>query len=301
MAYPNPSDWNSAAPLSGWYLLNGASPQTCGATGWDLLASLQTELSARVSDAGSLPSFDVTVNSVPINDSSNPSGAVGWSSDVLRVLYAVAQSLGASSQYLSAIQSDAQSGAGPISPATLQTGIWIADRLNHRFTSSGAEIWNAGSPADVSIPAGTSYPLMDAAPPVAPSGTYGSRCNAVSVSEANLIPVVRTVSPFTFSEFLILGILVVAVGAVVVMSRDIPVTGRGGVRKNPSKFSPGQHVLLPRGLQVGMGSLKTQTSAIVDSVHFREEDGSEFYRVSWVDRKGKRRSTYVNASDVGLR
>lgn len=278
MPYPNPPDWNSSDPLSGWYLSRLSSgTSACSTSGWSLLGSLQSELSGRLSLLGPEPTYDgstVDASSVPLNDAADPGSAVGWNQAVLRALYAVARAYAIPQSYLAAIQNDAQSGVGPVSPTTFQVGTWIADRIDHRFVQgSSTELYGQGSPDDVQVPSGSSLPRMDAAPPLPPGGTtYGSVCNALSADAASLIPVIQTVSPFRFSQALIFGALAVAVGAVVFMSKDIPVTGRGGVRKNPQGNISGPWEWWPRETMPGIKELPDPINPEYGTLYMVEGD-----------------------------
>lgn len=253
--YPNPPDWNSAAPQSGWYItrvcervdrrtgcLSAQSPTMCGATGWDMLSSLQTELAGRLGEAGSLPDWNgMPISSVPLNDPRT--GAVGWNRQVLQALWAVAATYqGVPASSLAAIQADADSGASTVSVETMQVGFWIGGVTSYSGTGTetGEPVYGIGSPTDIQIPEGTSPPRTDVAPPMSVGGGgSGGRvvCNALSADAANLIPVVRTVSPFRFSVLAAFSILALAVGAVVVLSRDVPVYSKKA-KKNPSRPNP---------------------------------------------------------------
>jgi hypothetical protein len=68
------------------------------------------------------------------------------------------------------------------------------------------------------------------------------------------------------------------------------------LREASASLSIGDRVLLPAGHQVGMGRLRADTEATVESEH-EDSNGGTFYRVWWKD-KGKRRTTYVNAQEV---
>lgn len=256
MPYPGSSDWNSGAPLSAFYLHRVSSQPTnaCSTTGWDMLRSIQTEVADRLNAYGPLPTYDgtnVDASSVPVNDPTlPPQQLVGWNRDLLRALYALGQRFNISSTYLSALRSDAESGAASISTPTLQTGIWIGDRIYHGFDGNGNELWGLGSPDEVAIPQATTYPQMNVVPPIPAAeagGTYSTtgQCNAISASAESLIPIARSVVPFQFNPWLILAAIALAAGAAVVMSRDVPVrsetvrTRRSSqrARSNPAAIS----------------------------------------------------------------
>jgi hypothetical protein len=243
VSYPQPPDWNNATQFSGWYLYQPSAGQNsvCSFDGWDMLVALQGQLRDRLATAQ--PTFDGTQvdgTSVPANDPSNPGAAVGWNPATLRALWAVTNQAGVASNLLSAIQSDAQTGIGTISPSTLQVGIWIADDYYHgTVAGTGQDTYSVqvSQPSVVQIPQGTSYPDMDTAPPVpagAASVSAGSTCNAIPPNAAALIPVVQTVVPFQFNELLVIGIALLAIGTLVVMSSDVPVVSKQ-IREEQSK------------------------------------------------------------------
>ena len=111
-------------------------------------------------------------------------------------------------------------------------GIWIADDYYHGVVAgTGQDMYSvqASQPTVVSIPQGTNFPSMDTPPPVpggAASVAAGSTCNAIPPNAAALIPVIQTVVPFTFSEGLVIGIVVLAIAAVVIASSDVPIVSK---------------------------------------------------------------------------
>lgn len=265
MAYPSPPDWMSASSYSGWYMTGAGSgsPNVCGSDGWSMLRSLQTELHDRLSPAssdpnvpggfGPLPTFDgstVDGTGVPANDFSNQQNS-GWDPGTLRALWAVASHAGAGSEYLSAVQQDAQSGSGPVSATTLQVGIWVGARYYQGVDQTGANVYGVrvSQPSAVTIPQGTNFPLMDQPPPAPSTELIGpGTCNAIPPNTAALIPVAQTVVPFRFNELLVVGLVVAAVGAVAVLSMNVPVVGSEArreqaasvaraSRRNPRRFA----------------------------------------------------------------
>lgn len=234
MSYPQPPDWMSGTPYSGWYLSNvsGGNPNVCSTDGWDLLVSLQTELHGRLATDGfgPLSTYDgstVDGTGFQVNDSGSQQN-YGWNAETLKALWAVASHVGLTSEYLQAIQADAQAGSGSVSPTTLQVGIWVADGLYHSvYQGSGQDVYGVqvSQPSAVSIPQGTVYPSMDQPPPAQPGGgnSLGSRCNAIPPNQAALIPVAQTVVPFRFNELLVIGLGLAVVVAMVVMSKDVPI------------------------------------------------------------------------------
>lgn len=60
----------------------------------------------------------------------------------------------------------------------------------------------------------------------------------------------------------------------------------------------GQKVILPRGLKVGMGTLKSSVNDAVVLTVEHNDQGGIFYRVGWTDSKKKQRTTYVTEDDV---
>lgn len=234
MPYPDPPDWNSGTPLSAWYLY-AANGQTsvCSSTGWDMLAALQSQLHARLTGIGAvaaigpLPTYDgSSILDAGVNDPTSTQMATGWDTNTLQALYAVAQHYGVDQSYLSAIQSDATSGASQVSQATLQTGIWIGDSLDHA-SQGGSDIYGQGSPADAQIPSVTLFPSTTTAPPVPPSQSSGSQCNSIPPSVASVISVQPAVIPFVFDEWAVFGVLVVATGIIIALTRNVPIRVKG--------------------------------------------------------------------------
>ena len=232
MAAPATSNWMSPAPLSAW-VLHGSNI-VCATTGWDFLQSLQTFLQSRLSDQ-ELPSFDGTTvgpDVVPINDPTLP--ARGWDRDLMRALWAVARRDGAPSSYLSAITDDAQ--AGTVSARTLAVAAWVSYFGQGIGAQTGQQRYGVGSPDEVSIPADIVLPSASQAPPPsvgsgAGTAATGFACNTIPASTANLIPITRTVSPFSFNTLLVFGIIAVGVGAAVLFTHRVPSAGR--TRRNP--------------------------------------------------------------------
>ncbi len=231
MAAPATSNWMSSAPLSAW-VLHGQNV-VCATTGWDFLQSLQTFLQSRLADQ-ELPSFDganVGPDAVPINDPTLPSR--GWDRDLLRALWAVARRDGAPSSYLSAITDDAQ--AGTMSARTLAVAAWVSYFGQGIGAQTGQQRYGVGSPDEVSIPADIVLPSAVQAPPPsvgAGSGTAstGFACNTIPASTASLIPISRTVSPFSFNTLLVFGIIALGVGAAVLFTNRVP---NARTRRNP--------------------------------------------------------------------
>lgn len=54
----------------------------------------------------------------------------------------------------------------------------------------------------------------------------------------------------------------------------------------------GDTVKLPKGTLVGMIALRYDTDAKVTHILSRD-DGSRYYRVEWIDIKGREKSTYI--------
>lgn len=223
---------------SGWFVHRvGGQSSICSSTGWDTLADLQLELQSRLS-SGSLTTYDgsaVDASGILPNDPTiQPAQA--WNVTLLRALYAVAQNANAPQSFLLQIQGDAQNGTGSISTGTLQTGIWIGKGYYSGVVrGSGQTAYGTGSPAEISIPMGTTYPSMDVAPPVPTTGVgSGAICNVAPVNIDTLVPVNQTVVPFQFNLWLVLGVAAVTVGAMAVMAMNVPVTSTN-VRKNPAR------------------------------------------------------------------
>lgn len=227
MSYPQPSDFASAVPLSAWFLHANADGTTsvCSSTGAGLLYDLQYRLQDRLTTTP-LPTFDGTLldgTAVPSPDPLNPPG--GWDAATLRALWAVANDANAPAQYLSAVHGDAQLGAGPVSAATLQTGLWVGEGYYEGVVAgTGASRYGVGSPDEVRVPAGAALPAIDAAPqaPSNATSTSGAVCNAVPANVAATIPVVQTVVPFQFNAWIVFAVVVVGVGAIVWLARDVP-------------------------------------------------------------------------------
>lgn len=237
MSYPDPPDWNNASPLSAWYLktTNGQTA-VCSSNGWDMLSGLQSGLHDRltgitIAAIGPLPTYDgSSVLDASINDPSLTSNT-GWDVNTLKALYAVAQNYGVDQSYLSAIQSDATSGATQVSQATLQTGLWIADRLDSLIDQNGVITYGNGSPSVAEIPSATLYPSTTAPPPVstnASSSTGQSLCNAITPAQLAATPVQQSIIPFVFDEWMVFGVLCVAAGVIVVLTRNVPVRVKTG-------------------------------------------------------------------------
>ncbi len=55
---------------------------------------------------------------------------------------------------------------------------------------------------------------------------------------------------------------------------------------------PGDIVRLPKGTLVGMINLRYDTDAKVTHI-LKRDDGSDYYRVEWIDIKGRVKSTYI--------
>ena len=62
-----------------------------------------------------------------------------------------------------------------------------------------------------------------------------------------------------------------------------------GLREGRS-LKVGDKIPLPTGTSIGMGKLKKDVIATVDTIE-TDNEGKTFYRVSWVE-KGKSRNTY---------
>ena len=54
----------------------------------------------------------------------------------------------------------------------------------------------------------------------------------------------------------------------------------------------GDNVRLLKGTLVGMHNLRYDTDAKVTHI-LKRDDGSNFYRVEWIDIKGRVKSTYI--------
>ncbi len=239
MSYPATSNWMDPATGSAWFIhrITGRPTTVCATTGWDSLADLQLELQSRLAN-GSFTTYDgsaVVDTSIFPNDPSLPP-FLGWSLNLLKALYAIARDAHAPQSYLSAIQSDAQVGSGPISAGTLQTGLWIGKGYySGVIAGSGATGYGVGSPDEVSIPTSAVMPSMDIAPPVPTNGvSSGAVCNVAPIAVDTLVPVNQPVVPFTPNVWLVLGVIVVAIGGALVLSRDVPITeGERATRRNP--------------------------------------------------------------------
>ncbi len=213
--YPNPSDWNNGSPNSAWIVRSG---HICQTTGWNFLLGLQTQLRYRLS-AAALPSYDGSLihgDDVPVND---PTGAsVGWTSSLLKGLYAIAQNDGAPQEYLASIQGDAL--VNNVSAMTLAAAAWISD-FSTGYAADGSAVYGQGSPNDIQIPVGTSLPQFGITPPASPY-VLGMDCNLVGT--AAVIPVGSgNIIPFAANGWVILGML--AFGAIVsgVLVKNVPV------------------------------------------------------------------------------
>jgi hypothetical protein len=197
-------------------------------TGWDALADLQLELQSRLSDS-SLPSFDGQVDSsaVPINDPTLPSRP--WDRNLLRALYAVAQNARVPAKYLDAIRADAALGSGAVSQLTFQTGMWVGQRYYSGIArGTSTPVYGLGTPDEVMVPGGTVLPSMSAPPPVPTGGTRqtGATCNVAPTNLANLTPISQTIEPFQFNPLVVFTIAALAVGTIVFLARDVPVTDK---------------------------------------------------------------------------
>ena len=53
----------------------------------------------------------------------------------------------------------------------------------------------------------------------------------------------------------------------------------------------GDRIVLRAGTSVGMGKLREDTPATIEA-HDTDANGAPFYRVWWIDKKGKRRTTW---------
>ncbi len=246
MAYPSAPNWMSSDAGSGWFIHRvGDRSSICSTTGWDTLADLQLELQSRLS-SGSFTTYDgsaVDASSILPNDPTiQPIQA--WNVALLKALYAIAQNANAPQDYLLAIQGDAQNGtgygnAGSISAGTLQTGIWIGKGYYSGVVrGSGQTSYGVGSPAEVVIPIGTTYPSIDIPPPVPSTGvSSGAICNVAPTNIDTIVPVNQTVVPFQINLWLVLGVAAVTVGTVAVMAMNVPVTktSRNTTRNNPSR------------------------------------------------------------------
>lgn len=245
MAYPSASDFQNPAAGSAWYIdsgvasgTGGTSTRICSTTGWDALVSLQTNLSAALALISNPTSWDgspVGPNDALVNAQGS---ANGWNAGVLRALYAVANHYGASSYFLSAIQSDGSSGVGPVSIPTLRVGIWIGLGSFEGVDASGNTAYGAGDPTDISIPDGAILPLMDLPPPFPSAGTetFGASC-FTSPQAASLIPVSQTILPYVMNPLIAFGVIATAALAAVYLSRDVPVhTTRRNPRRRKRRF-----------------------------------------------------------------
>lgn len=56
-------------------------------------------------------------------------------------------------------------------------------------------------------------------------------------------------------------------------------------------YKVGDRVVMRAGKTVGMGKLREDTPATIEAVD-TASDGTPFYRVWWIDKKGKRRTTW---------
>ena len=57
-------------------------------------------------------------------------------------------------------------------------------------------------------------------------------------------------------------------------------------------YQPGDTIRLPKGTLVGMIKLRYDTDAKVTHI-LKRDDGSIYYRVEWIDIKGRIKSTYI--------
>lgn len=238
MTYPALSDFSTGQPLSGWFVhrVSGRTAQVCATSGWALLRDLQETLQTRLSGV-TRPSFDgrpITGSAVLINGSGV---ARGWDINLLRALWAIASMDRAPAASLAAIAADAQRGSGVISPATLAVGIWEAN-LSEGRTSTGATAYGLGSPGEVELPSNVVLPYIDRAPstPTTVEGTSGLSCSAVGATPPGLAPApTGGFIGFVTNPWVILGVIVVGVGATIALSRDVPVITPGlrTSRKNP--------------------------------------------------------------------
>jgi hypothetical protein len=67
-------------------------------------------------------------------------------------------------------------------------------------------------------------------------------------------------------------------------------------RKPQSSFKPGDAAIMLKGTTVGMGKLKQDTRVTIETIE--QGEGGDFYRVWWIDSKGKRRTTYVDDKEL---
>lgn len=58
-------------------------------------------------------------------------------------------------------------------------------------------------------------------------------------------------------------------------------------------YNIGDTVKLPKGTLVGMIALRYDTDAKVTHILSRD-DNSKYYRVEWIDIKGREKSTYIS-------
>jgi hypothetical protein len=54
----------------------------------------------------------------------------------------------------------------------------------------------------------------------------------------------------------------------------------------------GDAVVIKKGTKHGMATFKEDTPGTVDGIHERD-DGTTFYGVTWIDKKGRKRHTYT--------
>jgi hypothetical protein len=235
VAYPSPADFNSPEYGSAWYVSAraGRTPALCSGTGLTFLSELQTELQNRLQTTGPLSTYDgtqVSAMDVPatfLDPATRTVNGPGWDAGTLRALWAVANHDRAPSDALAAVATDATNAAtgsataGPISARTLQTALWVRYLNQGVVQGTDTVVYGQGSIDEARVDPNSSLSLINVPPPAPSSGA------ALPVACTNLpasapVPAVPApkYGPFTFNEWLVIGVLAAAgVGAALIRSR----------------------------------------------------------------------------------
>lgn len=281
--YPDPSDWNNAATNSAWVYDLGANRSVCQTNGWNLIYSVGGVLMARL--ATPLPTFDGST----IGADAVPDVSAGWTTDLLRALYAVAQHDGAPSDYLQAIVSDAASSS--VSARTLAVAAWIVRDQTYVFSGDTPSPGRtAGSPADIQIPDGTLLPQWGAAPRSVQLGTPD--CTPIPASDP-ISNASTTVVPFRMDVILVLVVIGVVVLGASLLTNKIPVRRLRNPRRarRISYASHARRIRNPRvehdttlgRVQQTMAQFLGEQGALLPSTRFATNDRNDGLEIRHVD------------------
>jgi len=159
------SNFMSGALGSAWYTSRN---RMCRTTGFSLLANLGQNLRDTLARTGAQPTSGNTTISANQIVPLDLSGGEGWTTNLLRGLYAVAPAV-----FKPAIQNDLQIGrlspGRTLSTRTMQTAIWFAFESGVEGTQDDLPLtlWgHAGSPADIDFGANPVLPTFGSTPEV---------------------------------------------------------------------------------------------------------------------------------------